>query len=241
MRFDERQGNHRHFLRWFSLFLILFLLLGHLTTASAFEAVDPSRNVQLIVELVFEGNALPGASFSVYRVGDINEAAELTLRQPFSADFDVSDARDRTGWDQLAREMTDYCHVRGISPDLTGVSNQSGRVSFGTGGDMPSGLYLVVGESVSLQNRKVHFLPFLISLPSWNAETHGMDYSVHASPKLDSETVEPTPSPQPSPTPGPNLPQTGMLWWPVPLLLFVGLFLLSIGFLRRWGGQYGKE
>lgn len=48
---------------------------------------------------------------------------------------------------------------------------------------------------------------------------------------------EPAPTPQPSspPTPGePTLPQTGVLWWPVPLLAILGALLLLLGWgLRR--------
>lgn len=49
---------------------------------------------------------------------------------------------------------------------------------------------------------------------------------------------EPTPTTPTTPTtpdtPGkPTLPQTGQLWWPVPLLLAVGLLFLVLGLLRR--------
>lgn len=39
------------------------------------------------------------------------------------------------------------------------------------------------------------------------------------------------------PTPGkpPQLPQTGQLWWPVPLLMAAGLLLMLVGMLRRRG------
>ncbi len=40
----------------------------------------------------------------------------------------------------------------------------------------------------------------------------------------------------PEPTPGkPSLPQTGQLWWPVPLLVCGGLLLIVVGLLRRRG------
>lgn len=35
----------------------------------------------------------------------------------------------------------------------------------------------------------------------------------------------------------PELPQTGQLWWPVPLLLCAGLALLAVGLLRRRGAR----
>lgn len=46
----------------------------------------------------------------------------------------------------------------------------------------------------------------------------------------------------PPTTPGkdPTLPDTGQLWWPVPILLCVGLLFVVIGLLRRRGAGYEK-
>lgn len=46
---------------------------------------------------------------------------------------------------------------------------------------------------------------------------------------------EPTPPPPPPPE---ELPQTGQLWWPVPILAMAGLFLTAAGLLRRRGSRY---
>lgn len=48
----------------------------------------------------------------------------------------------------------------------------------------------------------------------------------------------PTPSVQPTPTPSadpgvPTLPQTGLLWWPVPVLACAGLLLFTLGWVRH--------
>lgn len=44
------------------------------------------------------------------------------------------------------------------------------------------------------------------------------------------------------PTPGkPTLPQTGQLWWPVPLLAAAGMLLLVLGLLRRRGASDEKK
>ena len=39
----------------------------------------------------------------------------------------------------------------------------------------------------------------------------------------------------PPPPPPPSLPQTGQLWWPVPVLAVAGLFMMAVGLLRRRG------
>lgn len=38
-----------------------------------------------------------------------------------------------------------------------------------------------------------------------------------------------------------DLPQTGQLWWPVPVLAVSGAFLLLVGLVRRRGGEYDDE
>ena len=44
---------------------------------------------------------------------------------------------------------------------------------------------------------------------------------------------EPPPTPPPSPTPPPKIPQTGQLWWPVPVLMLIGMGLLAMGIIWR--------
>lgn len=41
-----------------------------------------------------------------------------------------------------------------------------------------------------------------------------------------------------TPPPEPQLPQTGQLWWPVPVLLSVGMLCILVGMLRRRGEQH---
>jgi len=54
--------------------------------------------------------------------------------------------------------------------------------------------------------------------------------------------VTPTPTPPvevtPTPTPKPTLPQTGQLWWPIPILLMAGLVLVLFGVMLRRGDDY---
>lgn len=49
------------------------------------------------------------------------------------------------------------------------------------------------------------------------------------------EPSEPSGSTEPT---NPNLPQTGQLWWPVPVLMAAGLFLIVLGLLRRREERY---
>lgn len=58
----------------------------------------------------------------------------------------------------------------------------------------------------------------------------------------DPKDPSPTPTPKPTEKPsdgkgsgGTKLPQTGQLWWPIPMMVSAGLLLIVIGLLRRRG------
>ncbi len=222
------------------LFFALLLTGTVRQEASALSPLDPARGTELTVALAYEGTALPGATLSLYRVGSMDENANLTPDAIWSG-FDVSDPKNRSEWDRLAQTMAAFAGEKRIQPLKSGKTDANGRVVFGNGLTLTGGLYLVVGDDFSYQDVKYTTLPFLVTLPNWNAETNAWDYAVTASPKLDREvTSPPTPAPRPSPTPYPSpvptsvfIPQTGMLWWPIPPLLFVGIALMISGFLLR--------
>lgn len=54
----------------------------------------------------------------------------------------------------------------------------------------------------------------------------------HEAPQEPSEPTEPV-------TPPGKLPQTGQLWWPVPVMLCSGMLFLLLGLIRRKGATYG--
>lgn len=54
---------------------------------------------------------------------------------------------------------------------------------------------------------------------------------------LENTYGEETPPTPPSPPPEEQLPQTGQLWWPVPLMILSGLLLLGWGLLERRSGE----
>lgn len=60
-------------------------------------------------------------------------------------------------------------------------------------------------------------------------------------PPEPTQPTEPTPSKPDAPKPNtPTLPQTGQLWWPVPVLVAAGLLLVIAGLIRRRGAENEK-
>lgn len=104
--------------------------------------------------------------------------------------------------------------------------------------NLTPGLYLVMQSNASDGGVKIN--PFLVSIPGENGS-----YNIDATPKTEI-VVPPTTTPKgtPTPTPGkPNtpsssssksvLPQTGQLWWPIPVLCGFGLALVIGGFMLK--------
>ena len=108
---------------------------------------------------------------------------------------------------------------------------ENGKVTFSS---LPFGLYLVVQKTAPAGYGKTE--PFLVSLPY--LEEGEYQYDVASQPKTDLErdvTTKPTTSPttKPAASSGGKLPQTGQLWWPVPVLNCGGLGCIVEGLLRR--------
>lgn len=98
--------------------------------------------------------------------------------------------------------------------------------------NLDAGVYLLIKWNCEALD-KLEMLPSLVYLPSYNQESGIWEYTVNVAPKF-SWNPDPPPVTPPT-TPDSQLPQTGMVQWPVPVLVLAGLFLLVIGYgvIRR--------
>ena len=102
--------------------------------------------------------------------------------------------------------------------------------------NLTPGLYLVRQDKNSDGGIKIN--PFLVSIP----DEHG-EYYIVADPKTEVEVpTKPDNPPKPENPPKPGtppssskkvLPQTGQLWWPVPVLCAAGLALVIGGYMLK--------
>ena len=118
------------------------------------------------------------------------------------------------------------------TPVTVGGNGKKGIAEFR---NLHFGLYLAVQETAASGYGKTK--PFLVSVPY--LEDGAYVYNVKADPKTDLEReVKPTPTQKPStPSGGGKLPQTGQLWWPVPVLICMGLGCIAVGLIRRREGS----
>lgn len=101
-----------------------------------------------------------------------------------------------------------------------------GKVEFK---DLSAGLYVVWQEESDACDGLSAFQPFLISVPRWQNDAFVMD--VVATPKVPLQDAPPPPETTPPPPPPPELPNTGQLNWPIPVMAVSGVMLMIVGLI----------
>lgn len=214
--------------------LIMLLLIGCLTlTAFATHPVpDLSQNGSITFVMDLDGELLDGGKLNLYKIGDI---AEDDGNYSFAL-IDALDGSDLTLEDVsnpiLAEELLTIAKVLDKE---TGLEKYVAPIEEGAAvfADLPNGLYVVFQNDEDVTKGFAAIQPFLISVPKFQNGAYELD--VIAKPKVPLETAPPeTTTP---PTPDEQLPQTGQLNWPVPVLAFSGALLLILGFVLRTAGK----
>lgn len=97
---------------------------------------------------------------------------------------------------------------------------------------LEAGVYLLM-KWKDMQPKNLKMLPMLVYLPHYDQSSDHWETVATVIPKFDWEEV-PKPDPKPNQKPptitDTKLPQTGMVQWPVPVLVIVGLLLIAFGY-----------
>lgn len=210
--------------------LALLLLLCLPLSAAAHPVPDESRNghCSITVSMTYKGKAVRGGKLALYKVGDVAEddgnysfvpVKEIQAAIPKFGNIQSPDLAGRLA--KLKGKLTP------VTSDPVTV-DKDGNATFS---NLTFGLYLVVQETAASGYGAI--APFLVSVPYLYADEY--QYDVTSQPKTDLEReVKPTPTAPPSPGGGGGkLPQTGQLWWPVPMLACAGLGCIAVGLFRR--------
>ncbi len=178
------------------------------------------------------GRIIPGGSAAIYRVAawTLDEDGYTWTYTSAYADCGIPYRRLLSSAASLARYTAVHA-VQGLEVQI----DRNGKALFQ---DLPSGLYLVVQTQAAPDY--LAFSPFLLTLPLYSETEGRYIYGVRAAPKTETIPVvtppvpdRPTPKPPPVIPPSGDLPRTGQLWWPVPLLAACGLALLLLSQVLR--------
>ena len=169
---------------------------------------------------------------ALYKVGDVAEedgnysfVPVAAIREDFAQFGDIQSPELAGKLSKLESKLTPVT----ARPQKVG---EDGKVTFSS---LPFGLYLVVQKTAPAGYGKTE--PFLVSLPYLYEGEY--QYDVASQPKTDLERelpTRPTTGPATNPTTSPGgkkLPQTGQLWWPVPVLACGGLGCIVVGLIRK--------
>ncbi len=207
------------------LCLLLFTILPW--QAYAIDPIELDRDVTLTVHYQQDGKVMSGARFDIYRVADTTEYAKFTACGEFAGFSEqINELDDTKAWDCLAEKMLTY--AENIKPTASGKVDGKGVCAFK---ELKPGLYLVAGNAIQVGRVTYTCKPFVVCLPQRDADAEVWDYAVDAAPKAGIPDEKPTTPEEP------RLPQTGMLWWPVPVMACVGLAALCVGVVRRRNGE----
>lgn len=211
-----------------SLLCVLILLSGILMPAAAVEIVDTTRKGSLSISMTFEGSPVKGGKLTIYRVAEI-AVDDWNYSFRYLSDYaDCEVPLDDLTDPELPAALAQLVKTKKLKGTVKTI-DKNGQATFP---DLELGLYLVVQTKAASGFRAAK--PFLVSVPGHKDGAY--IYDVDASPKVELERA-PTVTTRPSG----NLPQTGQLSWPIPVLLVSGLLLIVGGWYLFLTGKRKKH
>ena len=203
----------------------LSFVLAVNTSAAEGGLPDLTQKGSLTFTMDVDGVSLDSGNLNMYFVA----AAEYTEG---AYDFKLLDELVNGGATLDADDLYDdvqaiqlLSFAQDILDDYLSRPIEDGNVCFT---DLKAGLYLVWQRPEDASEGYDAIAPFLISIP----KLQGGKITLHvtAKPKVPLETTPTTPPPPPPPPP-PNVPQTGQLNWPVPVMAVSGAVLMLVGWV----------
>ncbi|MGI6177581.1 MAG: SpaA isopeptide-forming pilin-related protein [Eubacterium sp.] len=225
------------------LSILTVFFAGTAMYSAALEVPDLSRKGTLILDVrdSVTDEPVPGGEFSVYKVADIKESGVNYVYEYTEAFDGKTDVPITTGVDLtpgLAAELRDVAFDEDVEPVYTTTIDSDGVVRFD---EVDPGLYLVVETTAPDKYNLMD--PFLVSIPLKQDDGTYL-YEVSTYPKQGTYSDPPTNppvTPPVTPPDEPELPNTGQLWWPVPILLGAGAVLIAAGIVILKKAKKEKE
>ena len=218
--------------------ICLMLALTMLTlplAASAHPVPDLNRRGSITVTMRYQKKPVSGGSLNAYKVGNVHEEnGNYSFVLVSDPQTPISESKDLQS-PALAGDLANYVSKNKLPP-VTARPVPIGKNGTAVFSDLEPGLYLVVQETAAPSYKKAS--PFLVSVPYLHNGEYVYDVKPIPKTELDRE-VEPT-TPKSPGGGGGKLPQTGQLWWPVPVLVCAGLGFIAVGLLRRREAEDGK-
>ena len=169
-----------------ALGLIAIMVLTMAAPSFAAEKIDLSKDTTLTV--AFPGDEkVPGMEFSVYKVAEFDEKANLNMLDKYKA-YKVGDVpEDQAGFRTLASTLQGYVKKDNIKADYTATTDEKGVASFGV---VERGLYLLISTSVIYEGRIYVTTPSMVVVPNLDENDEWVN-DVVVAPKYSSSPLPP--------------------------------------------------
>ena len=231
--------------RLISLSAVLVLLMALLVLPAQAETVDMDRKGSITAAMTYQSEPVPGGTLTLYRVASLQLFDEELFHYE-GAFEDCGVSLEDLDFD-TAVDLASFVYRNGLEGQTRQIDDQ-GLVKFD---DLEVGLYLLIQWEPAPGFYELS--PFLISLP--NNEDGVYVYDTTSAPKQtpDERPTEPPteeppteppaeepsepPTEPPTEPPEPNLPQTGLTNWPIPILAVCGFFSLTAGLVLAAKGR----
>ncbi len=187
----------------------------------AHDVPELDRLCSLTITLRDGENPVTGGTLTLYRVGEVAEDDGNYFFRPTGDFADCGESLDDLEVSaDIAARLQAYAEENRLSPLAEQDVDASGNISFD---GLPVGLYLICQQEAAPGYGAL--APFLVSLPYLDNGVYVYDLTANPKTELEPEPTEPPTQPEEPP----DLPYTGQLWWPVPVLACGGMLLLIVG------------
>ncbi len=208
------------------LLLLPVLIFGLCTGVCAVQKPDSDKSCSITFLVDFDGTPLEGGKLTLYRVGQISGDGD-TFVPLDSLQNDCENFNDLED-PSLAKTLNELAVTHGLKPLTASISN--GKAIFS---NLETGIYVVCQRAGEETEGYAAINPFLVSLPQWQNNTYVYDLTAAPKVSIVPSGTEPSQTTQPDDTS--DLPQTGQLNWPIPLMAVLGLTIFSIGWSLFFG------
>lgn len=204
---------------------------------TAVSSISPDYNQKgsIAVEMVSTdtGKVIPGGEMTLYKVAVAIQVGGNNIFQ-LTEDFKGSGvsldgiSESDAGEKELASALETYANNHKLAGEAMTVDD-NGRAEWG---NLELGLYLIVNTAAAEGYAPIN--SFLITVPRYLEGSYV--YDVTANPKVGTATAAAVKTPEPNTkttVSGRKLPQTGQLWWPVPIMAIAGMMFVMFGWYEK--------
>ena len=152
--------------------------------------IKTDAKTYMIVRYQFQGEAIPGANFKIWRVGDVDDFCRFTAVKAFAGcEYTENlNQNDQASWKAMAHNLKTWVTKQGLEPDVTGQTDAvNGDIVFSEekGNMLKPGLYLLVGEpSVTIGDYTYSSAPAMIYLPEIDMDNNDWGYGTEEEPVI---------------------------------------------------------